>query len=316
MTQKATLDVPDLTGRRAVVTGGSDGVGLGLATRLAAAGADVVLPVRNPAKGRDALARIRAAAPHANVSTRRLDLSSLQSVAELADELMTEGLPIHILVNNAGVMNPPDRQTTDDGFELQWGTNHLGHFLLTARLLPLLRAGSARVTTQSSVAAASHGINWADPNFEVSYSAGKAYSQSKIANLMFGLELNRRSEIAGWGITSNASHPGVTATNLLAAQPGMGRTRDTLSVRVIRFTSRWGLLTQTVDQGLLPALYAATHPDAEGGKFYGPNGFRNLSGPPAEQDVYRPARDATDAARLWELSERLTGAPFAGLTPR
>jgi len=314
MTQKATLDVPDLTGRRAVVTGGSDGVGLGLATRLAAAGAEVVLPVRNPTKGRDALARIRAAAPGADVSTRRLDLSSFQSVSELADELATEGLPIHILVNNAGVMNPPDRQTTADGFELQWGTNHLGHFLLTARLLPLLRAGAARVTTQSSVAAASHGINWDDVNFEKSYSAGKAYSQSKIANLMFGLELNRRSAAAGWGITSNVSHPGVTATNLLAAQPGMGRTRDTLSVRVIRFTSRWGILTQTVDQGLLPALYAAAHPDAEGGKLYGPSGFRNLSGPPAEQDVYRPARHAADAARLWQVSERLTGAPFADFT--
>ena len=175
----------------------------------------------------------------------------------------------------------------------------------------MLRAGNARVTTQSSVSAASNAINWDDPNFEESYSVNKAYSQSKIANLMFGLELNRRSEHAGWGITSNASHPGVTATNLLAAQPHMGRTRDTLSVRMIRFTSRLGILTQTVDQGLLPALYAATHPDAEGGKFHGPRGFQHLTGSPAEQDVYKPARDMADAARLWDLSERLVGVQFA-----
>jgi NAD(P)-dependent dehydrogenase (short-subunit alcohol dehydrogenase family) len=308
MTRKATVEVSDLTGRLAVVTGGSDGVGLGLAERLAAAGAEVVLPVRNAEKGRHAVDRICAAVPGARVSLRRLDLASLQSVADLAGELNTEGRPIHLLVNNAGIMNPPSRQTTADGFELQWGTNHLGHFALTLRLLPLLRAGGARVTTQSSIAAASHGINWNDVNFEKSYSVGKAYSQSKIANLMFGLELHRRSVAAGWGITSNASHPGVTATNLLAAQPHLGRSKDTLAVRLIRFTARWGILTQTVDQGLLPALYAAASPAAQGGKFYGPSGFRHLSGPPAEQDVYAPARDMADAARLWTLSEHLTGA--------
>ncbi|MDG4663323.1 SDR family oxidoreductase [Mycobacterium sp. 236(2023)] len=307
MTRNATVDVPDLSGRLAVVTGGSDGIGLGLAHRLAAAGAEVVLPVRNTDKGRDAVERINAAVPGARVRLRRLDLASLQSIADLAGELVADGRPIHFLVNNAGIMNPPSRQTTADGFELQWGTNHLGHFALTLQLLPLLRAGAARVTTQSSIAAASHAINWDDLNFESSYSAGRAYSQSKIANLMFGLELHRRSQNAGWGITSNVSHPGVTATNLLAAQPHMGRSRDTLSVRMIRATTRLGILTQTVDQGLLPALYAGTSPLAEGGKFYGPRGFRHLSGPPAEQDVYRPASDAADAARLWEVSERLTG---------
>jgi NAD(P)-dependent dehydrogenase (short-subunit alcohol dehydrogenase family) len=310
VSRNAIVEVPDLRGRLAVVTGASDGIGLGLAGRLAAAGAEVILPVRNAAKGRDATARIRAATPEARITTRRLDLSSLQSVAELAGELVAEGRPIHILINNAGVMHPPHRQTTADGFELQWGTNYLGHFALTAQLLPVLRSGNARVTTQSSVAAASNAINWNDLNFDASYAVGKAYSQSKIANLMFGLELNRRSERAGWGITSNVAHPGVTATNLLAAQPHMGRSRDTLSVRVIRFTARLGILTQTVDQGLLPALYAATHPDAQGGKFYGPSGFRHLTGSPAEQEVYRPARDEAEAARLWEVSERLVGVPF------
>lgn len=311
MTRKATVDVPDLHGTSAVITGGSDGIGFGLAGRLAAAGAEVILPVRNADKGRRAAESIRAATPGARVDTRRMDLSSLQSVAEFADELLTEGRPIHLLINNAGVMNPPRRQSTADGFELQWGTNHLGHFALTARLFPLLRAGGARVTTQSSISAARNAINWEDLNFEKSYAVAKAYSQSKIANLMFGLELDRRSRQAGWGISSNVSHPGVTATNLLAAQPHMGRTGDTLSVRLIRRLAGLGILTQTVDQGLLPALFAATHPDAEGGKFYGPSGFQHLSGAPAEQQVYRPARDAADAARLWSVSERLVGVQFA-----
>ncbi len=311
MARRADVVVPDLTGRLVVLTGGSDGVGFGLAGRLAAAGAEVVLPVRNPEKGRSAVDRITAAVPGSRVSIRRLDLSSLQSVADLAGELVTEGRPIHVLINNAGVMNPPERRTTVDGFELQWGTNHLGHFALTARLMPLLTAGGARVTTQSSIAARSNAINWDDPNFEKSYSVGKAYSQSKIANLMFGLELNRRSAQAGWGITSNVSHPGVTATNLLAAQPHMGRSRDTMSVRLIRSFARMGVFTQTVDQGLLPALYAATNPDADGGKLYGPRGFQHTAGAPAEQEVYEPARDTADAARLWELSERLVGLRFA-----
>ena len=307
MSRKTNMVVPDLSGKLAVVTGGSDGIGFGLAGRLAAAGAEVVLPVRNAEKGAGAAGRIRAATPGAQVSIRRLNLSSLQSVADLASELLAEGRPIHLLINNAGIMNPPERQTTDDGFELQWGTNHLGHFALIARLLPLLRAGRARVTTQSSISARTGRINWDDVNFEKSYSVGKAYSQSKIANLMVGLELNRRSEAAGWGISSNSAHPGVTPTNLLAAQPHMGRNRDTMSVHMVRFLARIGLLNKSVDQGMLPALYAATHGDALGGKFYGPKGLLHLSGPPVEQKVYTPARRADDAARLWRLSEELVG---------
>lgn len=319
MTRKATVEVPDLSGRLAVVTGGSDGVGFGLAERLAAAGAEVILPVRNIDKGRHAADRICAAVPGAQVSIHRMDLASLQSVADLAGELVAQDRPIHLLVNNAGVMNPPSRQSTADGFELQWGTNHLGHFALTVQLLPVLRAGRARVTTQSSIAAGSHSINWQDINFEKSYSSSKAYSQSKIANVMFGLELHRRSAAGGWGITSNVSHPGITATNLLAAQPHLGRSRDTTAVRLIRTLARFGILAQTVDQGLLPALYAATSPHADGGKLYGPAGFRHLSGPPAEQAVYAPARSAADAARLWDLSERLTGLrvpPETSASPR
>lgn len=310
MPRTPDVTVPDLSGRRAVVTGGSDGVGLGLATRLAAAGAELVLPVRNPTKGQAAVDRIRAQAPAAAVSLRELDLSSLRSVEALGTSLRHEGRPIDILVNNAGVMTPPDRQTTADGFELQFGTNHLGHVALVAHLLPLLRAGQARVTSQISVAARSGGINWADPSWERSYDGRRAYAQSKIAFGLFALELDRRSRAGGWGITSNLSHPGVAATNLLAARPEVGRARDTLQVRVIRALSRRGVLLGTVETALLPALHAATSPDARGGRLYGPDGLGHLGGAPAEQSLYRPLRSTEDAERVWTLSEELTSVSF------
>ncbi|BDE36932.1 hypothetical protein SLITK23_01770 [Streptomyces lividans] len=167
------ITIPDLRDTRAVVTGASDGMGLGMAIRLAAAGAQVVLPVRNPRKGEAALTKIRQHAPDADVSLRSLDLSSLASVAALGKTLLEEGQPIHLLLNNAGVMTPPERQATVDGFELQFGTNHLGHFALAAHLLPLLRAGQARVTSQVSIAANQHAINWDDLNWERSYNGRK-----------------------------------------------------------------------------------------------------------------------------------------------
>ncbi|CAM5341855.1 SDR family NAD(P)-dependent oxidoreductase OS=Streptomyces tendae OX=1932 GN=GUR47_01035 PE=3 SV=1 [Streptomyces tendae] len=301
------IAVPDLTGRRAVVTGASDGLGLGIATRLAAAGAEVLLPVRNPRKGEAALDAIRARVPGAEVSLRSLDLSSLGSVAALGETLLAEDRPIHLLVNNAGVMTPPARQTTADGFELQFGTNHLGHFALVARLLPLLRAGRARVTSQISVAANRNAINWDDLNWERSYDGMRAYSQSKIAFGLFGLELDRRGAAGDWGITSNLSHPGVAPTNLLAARPEVGRARDTLGVRVIRVLSARGILLGTVRTAQLPALYAATSPQAERGAFYGPGGPGRLGGPPARQKLYSRLRSTDDARRIWERSEELTG---------
>ena len=299
------IAVPDLSGRRAVVTGASDGIGLGLATRLAAAGAQVVLPVRNPRKGAAAVATIRDAVPGADVSLGDLDLSSLASVAALGQTLRDEGRPIHILVNNAGVMTPPDRQATADGFELQFGTNHLGHVALVEQLLPLLRAGRARVTSQISVAANQHAINWDDLNWERSYHGMRAYSQSKIAFGLYGLELDRRSAAGGWGITSNLSHPGVAPTNLLAARPEVGRERDTLGRRVIQLLSDRGILVGTVSTALLPALYAATSADARGGRLYGPSGPRHLGGPPAEQPLYSRLRGADEARRVWDVSAEL-----------
>ncbi|MGA5412368.1 SDR family oxidoreductase [Streptomyces pseudogriseolus] len=304
------ITVPDLSGRRAVVTGASDGMGLELAARLAAAGAEVVMPVRNPRKGEAAIATIRESHPAADVSLRELDLSSLSSVAALGRTLAEEGLPIHILVNNAGVMNPPDRQTTADGFELQFGTNHLGHVALVAHLLPLLRAGGARVTSQSSIAARSGAINWDDLNFERSYGSSRAYRQSKIAGALFGLELDRRSRAHGWGITSNIAHPGVAPTSLLAARPEVGRDSDTAAFRVIKALSRRGILLGTPRTAMLPALYAATSPDARGELFYGPQGPGNLGGAPGQQALWRPLRSAEDAARVWRISQELTEVRF------
>ncbi len=301
------LPIPDLTGRRALVTGGSDGMGVGIVSRLAAAGAEVLVPVRNRGKGEAAAAQIRAEHRDARITLPDLDLSSLASVEALAEALLAEGEPIHLLINNAGVMNPPERQTTADGFELQLGTNHLGHFALVGRLLPLLQAGQARVTSQSSIAARGGAISWEDLNGEKSYDSMKAYRQSKLAIGLFGIELARRSQARGWGITSNVSHPGVAPTSLLAARPELGRSEDTREVRMIRWLSRRGVLVGTVESATLPALLAATSPAAKDGGFYGPQGIGGTGGKPGETRLWKSLGNTADAARLWEVSEELTG---------
>ena len=307
---RTTIDIPmpDLSGKHVVLTGGSDGIGLVLARRLAAAGADLVLPVRNRGKGEAATAEIRARVPRASITLHELDLSSLGSVASFAGALIAEGRPIDVLINNAGVMTPPERRTTVDGHELQLGTNHLGHFALVAHLMPLLRAGRARVTSQVSVAANRNAINWDDLQWQRSYDPFRAYSSSKIAVGLFGLELDRRSRANGWGLTSNISHPGVAPTNLLAAQPGIGRPEESREIRLIRRLSALGV-AGTPETAALPALLAATSPGA-GGRFYGPRRPGHISGPPAEQKPYRRLRSPEDAARIWRLSEQLTDVSF------
>ncbi|KHK97780.1 short-chain dehydrogenase [Microbacterium mangrovi] len=306
MPQTIDPTTPDLTGRRALVTGASDGIGLAIATRLAGAGAHVIMPVRNPSKGERAIARIRETVPDASVSLRDLDLASLASVAALGDTLIAEGQPIHLLINNAGVMTPPARAVTEDGFELQFGSNHLGHFALVGHLLPLLRAGRARVTSQITIS--SGRLNWDDPNWERSYSPMAAYNQSKTALGLFGLELDRRSEAHRWGITSNLAHPGIAPTSLLAARPEVGRSRDTAGRRAIGWMSRRGILLGTPETACLPAVYAATSPDALPRHLYSPRGPGHLGGTPGEQKLFRHLRDPEDAARLWRVSEDLTGA--------
>ncbi|MFH9472109.1 SDR family oxidoreductase [Streptomyces clavifer] len=304
------VTVTDLRGELAVVTGASDGLGLGLAVRLARAGAELILPVRNAAKGAAALDRIRTDVPGARLSTRVLDLASLASVEGLADTLKAEGRPINLLINNAGVMTPATRHTTADGYELQFGTNHLGHMALTSRLLPLLRAGRARVTTVTSSAARNGTIDWNDLQSEKRYAPVRAYGRSKLANLLFALELNRRSTAGGWGIVGNAAHPGTTLTNLYASGPNLGRARPAPHQAVIERLARWGLLVHSVDAGLLPLLYAATSPEAGGGLLYGPDGPGQFTGSATRLAVYRSARSEATAARLWQVSERLTGVPF------
>ena len=312
MPRTSDITIPSIPGRRAVVTGGSDGIGLRIATRLAGAGADVVLPVRNLSKGEAAAAGIRDQVPGAEITLLPLDLSSLKSVAALGDLLRVDGRPIHVLINNAGVMTPPERQVTADGFELQFGTNHLGHFALVGQLLPLLRAGRARVTTQVSIAANSGSIHWDDLNWERSYSGQRAYSQSKIAFGQFALELDRRSEAQGWGITSNLAHPGIAPTSLLAARPELARGEDTVSVRMIRWASARGILVGTPESAALPALHAATSPDAHRARLYGPRGLGHLGGAPAGQPMYSRLRSEEEAQRVWQVSEELTGVRITG----
>lgn len=304
MPREYDLTIPDLTGKLAVVTGASDGIGTVIATRLAQAGAEVIMPVRSQKKGEAAAQGIRAAIEGAKVSTRPLDLSSRESVAAFGAKLVAEGRPINILINNAGVMRPPQRQVTKDGFELQWGTNHLGHFALTLGLLPLLREGGARVTHQTSVAARSGEMNWEDLNYDKSYDVMKAYTGSKIAVGLFARELDARSHANRWGISSNLSHPGISPTNLLAAQPAMGRDRVPPERRLIGFLSRIGV-AGTPQSAALPALMASTDPESGGDQFFGPK--RTVGGPPKVQELWPPLRDKDDARRIWDVSERLIG---------
>lgn len=303
--------VPDLSGKLAVVTGSNTGLGLGITTRLAAAGADVVMAIRNRVKGDAAVAQIRNAVPHAKLTLAHLDLASLRSVQVFADELTAGGRPIDILVNNAGVMQPPGRETTEDGFEATFGSNYLGHFALTGRVLPLLNAAeSARVTSVSSVAARRGHIHFDDPQLTKSYKIMEAYRQSKLANLMFARELDRRSRLGGWRLISNAAHPGMVKTNALVGPPH-GRAISpimTWSYKLgVLFTP---FLWQDVECGVLPALHAATSPDAEGGQFYGPRGFYESSGGVTVAKTPKRARDDTDNRHLWDVSEHLTGVTF------
>lgn len=306
------LSVPDLRGRFAVVTGANSGLGFGLAKRLTAAGADVVLAIRDRAKGERAVADIRRDVPQAKLAIRQLDLSSLDSVAALGEQLTAEGRPIDILLNNAGVMTPPQRQETRDGFELQFGTNHLGHFALTGHLLPLLRAAdSARVVTVSSLAATQGKLDFGDANAQRGYKPMHSYGIAKLAQLMFAFELDRRSRHGGWGLTSNAAHPGLTKTNLLSGA-SYGRAKPTLQARLTQLTWRvMPFMWLDVDEGIKPTLYAAASPDAQGGKYYGPRGFyETVRGGVTFAGLPRLARSETDMRQLWQLSEQLTGVRY------
>jgi NAD(P)-dependent dehydrogenase (short-subunit alcohol dehydrogenase family) len=304
--------VPDLSGKLAVVTGSNTGLGLGLASRLAAAGADVVMAVRNRAKGETAVELIRQTVPAAKPTVRNLDLSSLRSIETLADELTAQGRPIDILINNAGVMQPPARETTTDGLEVTFASNYLGHFALTGRVLPLLRAAeSARVTTLSSVAARRGRIDFDDLQLENRYSLMRAYRQSKLANLMFARELDRRSRRGGWNVTSNAAHPGMAKTDALIGPP-QGRPTAPVMTWSYKLGVRFApFMYQEVDEAILPVLYAATSAQADGGQFYGPRGlYESAGGGVAVARTPARAKNSVDNQRLWVMSEKLSGVVY------
>ena len=300
-----TNDIPDLSGRLAIVTGATGGLGLETAIVLAGKGAEVVLAARNPAKGAEAERLIRSRHPNAPVRFDLLDLASLACVQAFAERHLATGRPIDILIDNAGIMALPTRQTTVDGFEMQFGTNYLSHFALVGRLLPLLTAAKARVVQLSSVAHRSGHIRLDDLNYQTHYSPWPVYQQSKLAMLMFALELQRLSEAHGWGLTSVAAHPGFARTDLIAnghaGKPG-------LFARGARLLE--AVLSHSAADGALPILMAATLPDPTSGGYYGPTGFQEMKGPPGVAVIKRQARDADVARRLWAESERLTGVAY------
>jgi len=303
-----TRDIPPQQGRLAVITGATGGLGYETALELAGAGAQVVLTGRNTAKGEAALAAIRAAHPDADIRYADLDLASLASVRAFADRFLADHPALDLLVNNAGVMVPPTRHATAEGFELQFGVNYLSHFLLTALLLPSLRRGSStRVVNLSSGAhRIQAAIHFDDLQWERRYQPWPAYAQSKLAMLMFAFELQRRGEAGSWGVMSNAAHPGYARTGLQSAGPGLGRTSPSLAERIGKLIEP--LASQSAAAGALPTLFAATAREARGSGYYGPQGFVELKGPVGEAVIGERAKDSAVAARLWGVSEQLTGA--------
>jgi NAD(P)-dependent dehydrogenase (short-subunit alcohol dehydrogenase family) len=317
--------VPEQAGKLVVVTGANSGTGREAARRLAGAGAHVVMAVRTVAKGERAREEILAG-PHdgtaagARLEVRRVDLADLASVEEFAGGLIADGRPVDLLVNNAGVMAPPARMVTADGFELQLGSNFLGPFALTMRLLPLILAAPApRVVTMSSGVASYGRIRFADLQWTRGYRPNLAYAQSKLADLMMTLRLAELATRNGWNLMSSGAHPGFTRTNLQTAGASLGREAPKRTP-----FNGFGLLppgttilpSQEVEPGTEPLLYAAADPGAVNGGYYGPSRWFGLVGPATAVRVPRQARDAAVAARLWSEAERLTGTALPASTAR
>jgi NAD(P)-dependent dehydrogenase (short-subunit alcohol dehydrogenase family) len=300
--QVATM--PMQTARVAIVTGANSGIGYYTALELARAGATVVLACRSEAKGMAALARIKGNYSGAKVVFEGLDLANLASVAAFAARMKAAYPAVDLLINNAGVMALPARQVTQDGFEMQLGVNFLGHFALTAQILPLLKAAKKpRVVNVSSIAHRRGEINLDDLQSEQNYRPWGAYSQSKLAMLMFSVGLQRRSETGAWGVAANAAHPGFARTELIANGPGAGAMAAVSNVFA-------PFISQSAADGALPSLYAATAPDATGGGYYGPSGLFELKGQPGPARIMPQAKDMNVLKRLWERAEVLTSVSF------
>jgi NAD(P)-dependent dehydrogenase (short-subunit alcohol dehydrogenase family) len=307
MTDWSVESIPDLTGQVVIVTGATSGIGYEAALVLAGKGAETILAVRDTGRGDACAARIRAAHRDAKLTVSALDLANLASVRDFAERI-SDTLPrINVLLNNAGLGLQPTRGTTADGFERQFGTNHLGHFALTGRLIPaLLRAPLPRVVTIASIAHRRGKIDFDDLQTERPYDGRKAYGESKLANLMFALELDRRARNAGSRLASIAAHPGVASTGFVAATQMGG-----LKVKIGELAI--GLLGQSAARGALPGLYAATMPDVEGGQYWGPDGLMEIRGNPRLATLAPQATDKAVWSRLWSVSEELTGVTFPPL---
>jgi len=303
-------DIPDQTGRTVVVTGANSGLGYETCRALAAHNATVIMAVRDERRGQTARDRLSAELadragmtdPVDRLEVARLDLGDLDSVRAFAGGLIERGAPVDVLVNNAGI-GAPARSLTAQGFESQFGVNHLGHFALTGLLLPLLRRGTdARVVTVSSLAYRSGSIDFDDLTGERSYRPATFYQQSKLANVLFGLELDRRLRGGGMPVTSVLAHPGLSATNLPASSSGG------LTTLILRLGTT--LLAQSAERGAWSQLYAATAPGVEGGQFFGPGGRTGLRGHPVPLQPTARATDPETARRLWDVSTELTGVRY------
>jgi NAD(P)-dependent dehydrogenase (short-subunit alcohol dehydrogenase family) len=308
--QWTTKDIPDLVGIDAIVTGANSGLGFETTRGLAAKGARVVMACRSLERGAAAAAAINREFSDASLEVMQLDLANLSSVCDFAKTYTNQRRSLHILCNNAGVMAIPKRKTAD-GFEMQFGTNHLGHFALTGQLVDtILATNEARVVTLSSTAHTIGKINFDDLNWEDSYGSWAAYGQSKLANLLFAYELQRRFAASGAGAISVAAHPGYAATNLQHVGPEMSG--STLWARVLRVSNR--VFAQSAEMGALPTLYAVTALDVEGGDYIGPDGFMGQRGYPKKARSSAASYDQVNAKRLWDVSEVLTGVRYDGLS--
>jgi NAD(P)-dependent dehydrogenase (short-subunit alcohol dehydrogenase family) len=293
--------------RKLVVVTGTGGLGYETALSFAKAGATVVLAGRNRAKGDESVARIAKALPEAEITFGQIDLADLASIDTFAGAFSQQHPQLDFLINNAGVMTPPERRETADGFELQFGTNYLGHFALTGRLLPLLRASSRPVIVNvSSLAHRQGAIHFDDLQWTRRYRTWASYAQSKIAMLMFSIELDRRARKARWNLQANAAHPGFARTELIANGPGETGVWAQFNKRFMK-----PLFSHSAHDGALPTLFAATSDQADGGKYYGPDGFYELKGPVKDAYVLPAAQDPDVARRLWTISEELTGVQIS-----
>jgi NAD(P)-dependent dehydrogenase (short-subunit alcohol dehydrogenase family) len=294
-----------LKNRHFVITGANSGIGLQAARHLASRDATVTMACRTVSKAEAARAELAREFSAATLSIEALDLTSLKSIKAFADRLVQHGRPVDVLINNAGVMAPP-YTLTEDGFEMQIGTNHLGHFALTAQLWPLLKAGkNPRVVSVSSVYHKVGTIHFDDLHSKKKYRKWDAYAQSKIANLYFTFELERRARASGCGVIAVACHPGYSATNLQTA----GLIQDSTFTQKF-FALGNNLLAQSAEQGALPTVYAAAAEGVQGGEFYGPDGFLELRGTPVLVAPHARAKDAQVAAKLWTVSQEATGVLF------